>query len=43
MKITILALFVATLGLAACRREVPSETVYQPMKLGAPATSIEHR
>lgn len=31
MKLALIAVCVATLALAACRREVPS---YEPMKLG---------
>jgi hypothetical protein len=34
-KITILAVLCALIALSACRRE---EAVYQPLKLGGPAT-----
>ncbi len=33
----IVALLVASLGLVACRREVP----YEPLKLGGPADAVE--
>ena len=35
MKLTILALCLASLALGACRRETP---YYEPMKLGASST-----
>jgi len=38
MKIAVLTLCLATLALAACRREEP---VYTPMKLGAQTTASQ--
>lgn len=36
MKIAALTICIAALALGACRREVPYENSYEPMKLGAP-------
>lgn len=37
MKYTVLAACIAAIALGACRREVPHDGGYIPMKLGAPA------